>query len=337
MQERRTTIRINRFCRAQYCQAEEALPRDGRLTTISERGAGLLVREPHTSGEEVTVGLSLPGEREPLTATGVVRWASPTPLKGSWYPLGLEWLPLEETTRHRLHQFLYRQAQVPARPSAVEESARPTADRAGRRALLVGVAVSGALAALFIGTWVLSLHRHNRQLEAAVTQRNTLIHRLKQQESQIRQELGAAKTHLAATSGEVTRLDELAQQLGGEAHRLTQEVEQFQGSYVNVREEREELLQRVQDLAQERALRARQSVSIPELHLAIREAIDAREAVRQSPVIPLFSAGSWAPILTPPHEDRSIEGNRGYLIWEGRPTSGASELSIRVHDPEPLQ
>ena len=340
MQERRTTIRINRFCRAQYCPAEEPLPRDGRLTTISERGAGLLVREPHSSGEQVTVGLSLPGEREPLTATGVVRWASPTPLKGSWYPMGLEWLPLEETTRHRLHQFLYRQAQTTPPSSAVGLTARPEALRRAPRPLLIGGAACGLLAALLIGAWVLLLHQQNQQLEMAVKRRNATIFRLKQQESRIQQELGSAKTHLAATSSEVARLDQLTQRLGGEAHRLNQDVEQFQESYVNVREEREELLQRLQDLTQERTLLARQSVAIPELHLAIREAIEAREAGRRflPSAIPLFSGGTASAATSRPRKDLSLDGNRGYLLWKGQPTiSGSSTLSIRVHDPEPLQ
>ncbi len=91
MQERRTTIRIGQQCRTQYCSSEDLLPRDGRITDLSERGVGLLVREAHRIGEVLTVGFSLPGDRTTLTATGVVRWSNP-PQKGRWYPVGLDWI-----------------------------------------------------------------------------------------------------------------------------------------------------------------------------------------------------------------------------------------------------
>ena len=135
---------------------------------------------------------------------------------------------------------------------------------------------------------------------------------------------------------EVARLDELAQRLGGAAERLGQEVDWFQGSYVRTREEREELWQRVQDFSQERTLRTQQSVSIPELHRAIREAIESRQAAAR-PLIPLLPGGSAALFLPRPRTDLALDGNRGYVVWEGRPTSGEPSLSIRVHDPEPLR
>src|SRR3989338_4726715 len=111
MQERRTTIRVDRLCRAQYCPADDLIPRDGRLTNLSERGAGLLAHETHRLGARLTVSFSLPEEEEPLTATGVVHWSDARARHGQWYPLGLEWLPMEETARHRLYTFLSRRTQ----------------------------------------------------------------------------------------------------------------------------------------------------------------------------------------------------------------------------------
>ena len=102
MQERRSTIRIEYPARAQYCPSEDLIPRDGRMTNLSERGANLLARETHRLGERITVSFPLPEEEEPLTVTGVVRWSDPTAQRGRWHATGIEWLPLGETASHRL-------------------------------------------------------------------------------------------------------------------------------------------------------------------------------------------------------------------------------------------
>ena len=230
MQERRTTVRVSYPCRAQYCAAEDLLPRDGRLINVSERGAGLLAREARKAGEQVTVSFSLPGATDSLTATGVVRWSAPS-AKGKWHALGMEWLPLEEGTRNRLHEFLYPQPVPPGAPVL------PAGYKDGQRKNISWWLWAVVLVALAIiaAVWVRSFQQEKQRLEHGLQQRNTVItvlqereQRMAQREAWLRQELVTAKTHLAIASGEMTQLDMQAQSLSADAHRLRQEVDLFQ-------------------------------------------------------------------------------------------------------------
>ncbi|MBI3321701.1 MAG: PilZ domain-containing protein [Candidatus Omnitrophica bacterium] len=358
MQERRATIRTPHVCRAQYCPADDLLPRDGRITNLSEQGVGLLVREAYRSGEQVTVGFSLPGEREVLTATGVVRWSASEPLKGRWYPLGLEWLSLEEATRHRLHEFLAHRIQRTPAPSAAFQSATVGVWNVGPSAWR-SAGLAGLLLILAWGVWIDSAHRRQRQLEIMLEQRNTLILRLKQREAQAARELMASRTYVSATSGEVARLSQEAALFQAETERLDREIERFQQSYERVHGEREELMQRLLDVKQERALLARSSISLPELHQAIREAVEVREgalrdALAQTSSNPLIAGFLSVPSPgsnpahqqerervsaepdRPPSNDRnpSGQGNGGYVIRDGQPTPKSSTVWVRVHDLE---
>ncbi len=72
MQERRTTVRKALYTRTQYCPSEDLELRDGRIADVSERGAGVLMREKHRGGGLVTGGFSLPGDEDTLTAAGIV-------------------------------------------------------------------------------------------------------------------------------------------------------------------------------------------------------------------------------------------------------------------------
>lgn len=319
MQERRTTTRLSHCCRAQYCSSEDLLPRDGQITNLSERGVGLLVREAHRNGEMLSIGFSLPGAREPLTATGVVRWAD-TPRKGRWYPLGVDWLPLEEAARNRLQQFLA------ASPKPARDPAAPAQRRRGLAFVIAGAAVLlvagfGALR----GMW--SLYAENRQLQAAVEEREHVIGQLEQEGTRLALELGTAKTHLAETASEVARLDQQTQGLGGQIERLSAEVDGVQTSYLQVREERERFMQQALELEQERASLASRLSSVEELRLAIEEAIAARREARQTERLAHLKARRVA--------DRELtSGNRGYLIKDGRPTIGLSTVWVRVHEPQ---
>ena len=338
MQERRTTIRARYSSRAQYCSAEDLLPRDGRVTNLSERGAGVLARERRPVGERVTVTFPLPEEEEPLTVTGVVRW-SEGQARGRGYPMGLEWLPLEETTSHRLHAFLNAQAREAPRRAEVGvwRSLRSV------RSLAVGV---GIVLAILLGLRLFrgatALQQENRQLGGAVAQRNEIIQQLELRGAGLEQELTASNTQLATSKVQLTAAAEAMTQLGrqsqgleGDVQRLGQEVERFQQSYVQLqesygqlREEREALMLRVLDLQQERTLLAKRLSSIPDLRRAIRDAIQARtEAQRQVWLQARLAAAA---------REQSVEGNRGYLVWEGQPTAGRSALSIKVHEPETL-
>jgi len=303
MQERRTTIRIRHVCRAPYCPGADLLPREGRLTTLSERGAGLLVRDAHQEGDRLTVNVPLPEEPDPLTMTGVVRWSShPIPNNG-WHPVGLEWLPLEESARHRLQQFLLLRAR--ASVPHMEEAAAANA-QARRRVLRRSVILAGFSLLVAGLLWGLSLRGDNQALVATLRQREGTMTQLKRQEALLQQELGTTKKSLAATTEEIARLDQQAQFLGQAVEQLGQDVDRAHASLREIHEEREQLMQRVLDLTQERTSLMRR-VEIAQREQAIQEAINARR--------------------------EASAGNQGYVVREDPPAERPT-LWIRVHDPE---
>ncbi len=333
MQERRTTVRVGYQSRAQYCAAEDLLPRDGRLVNLSERGAGILVREAHKPGEQVTISFSLPQSTDALTATGLVRWASPSG-KGKWHAAGLEWLPLEETSRNRLHDFLYEQ------PALVTTPTPPTPDSSGKNSTFSWwpwAAVMILLAAVLF-TWVQFSERRAARLEMGLAQRNTVINvlkdrelRLAQREAWLRQELVTAKTHLATASGEMARMDEQANALGADAQRLRQEVDLFQESYDTAQKERADLIQQVLNLEQERLRLVGKLSSLPALQIAIRETIEARRQQQRAEWVSHFRFSA------PSNSDKQIrpEDNQGFVVRNGQPTQRRSPgMSIRVLEPE---
>lgn len=339
MQERRSTIRIAQNCRVQYCAAEDLLPRDGHVANISERGVGLLVREQHKVGDHVTVSFNLPGLEEALTATGAVRWSSSL-RQGRWYRLGMEWLPLEESTRNRLHAFLNTQA----KPEAAEPQPKASGQRFSFNWLvwLAWVVALLTLAALWY-SWIAPLKRQAQALNTEVEQREAIITTLQQRERELAQrqlqlkgELQTAQSHLATASEEIAQLDVQSRQAAGDAQRLSQEVQLFQQSYARVQSEREQLIQQVLQLEQERLQLKRKLSSVPELQLAIREAIDARkQAQREARRI---QRSQWLQAFgqTGRLTDTEIreQDNRGYIIKDGKPTVTRSTVWIRVRDPE---
>ena len=322
MQERRTTIRLSHRSAAQQCSSEDLLPQDGYLINISERGAGLLARRVYRDGERVTVSFALPRAREPLTATGVVRWSDHSTVN-RWNRSGLEWLPFEEPARERLHGFLQQIARSPA--ARVPLTRRVSLLRV---ALSVGI-IGGVLAAALLLLWVRSLREENQGLMTAVEQRNGVIDQLEREGARLTFELDTARANLASTASEVARLDQQTQNFGAALGQLAEDVARFQQSYVQVREEREQLMQRVLDLEQERASLATRLSSVEELRLAIRDAIDARKETQRAQRLLLARAQQEA------DQRRMADGNRGFLIRDGRPTAGRATLWIRVHEPEP--
>lgn len=332
MQERRTTVRTRCNYRAQYCAADDLLPRDGQLINISERGAGLLVREPRRAGEQITASFSLPGDNEPLTATGVIRWSLP-PVKGRWYPLGLEWLPLEEAARSRLHGFL---SQPKAEPQRVLPSGagKPMPSWVLGTLWVVAVVLVGVVAWLWVG-----MLSRQADLEQDVAQRNVAISALKHREQRLAareawlaQELVNAKMNLATAAGELSRLDGQAQDLTTDAQRLNQEVGLFEQSYAKVQQERTGLIQQVMNLEQERLKLVGKLSSLPDLHMAIRNAIEARKAESAA------DSGGFAWSIRR-SADSAIEedDNRGFIVRNGQSTlsrrNGAT-MWIKVHEPE---
>lgn len=339
MQERRTTVRVPYQCRTQYCAAEDLLPRDGRLINVSERGAALLVRESRKAGEQVTASFSLPGSSDTLTATGIVRWSSAAG-KGRWHTLGMEWLPLEEASRNRLHAFLQAQpaaaAVAPAAPAAAS-SVTKTRFAWLPWACWAAVILAGGFALM---SWVQSLKQRAEKLESGLAQRNTVItvlqareQRMAQREKWLRQELVTAKTHLASASGEMAQLDAQVQSLGGDAQRLRQEVDLFQLSYNKVQQERAELIQEVLNLEQERLKLVGKLSSLPELQRAIRETIEAKRQARRAEWASFFASGRSPRVMT--DADISPNDNQGFVVRNGVPTlRRGSSMSIRVLEPQ---
>ena len=111
---------------------------------------------------------------------------------------------------------------------------------------------------------------------------------------------------------------------------LTLDVQRAEESFTRVRAEREALMQRVLDLEQERLQLTQRLSSIPDLQLAIREAIAARREARRVQRRLRVQAKREA------EYQRTQTGNHGYFIRDGRATVGRSTIWIRVHDPSAL-
>jgi hypothetical protein len=346
MQERRTTIRIEHRAHAQYCPSEDLIPKDGRVLNLSERGAGLLLRDARRVGERLTLTLFLPEETDVLTGTGVVRWSDTKARRGWWHSTGLEWLPFEDTDRHRLETFLCRHPQITA-------AGRGIASGVSSSTIMRSVLSAGLVWMLAVGivgiVWGLWLNQQNRQLGDAIHQRNAVINQLEEQEQRLSLELGAANSRFAQTTQEVVRLDTQTRQLGSTLEGLTQELDRVQQSYAAAGNERDALIQRVLDLEQQKAYSERQRTlseserakleqersrlalrlsSLPELRLAIREAVKVRRQAQRAKRRLFIQQQREA-------ERKALAaGNYGYLVREGIPTASRSTVWIRVHEPD---
>jgi hypothetical protein len=321
MQERRTTIRVAHASRAQYCPSTDLTPRDGRLTSLSERGLSLLTREAHEAGEQITVSFSLPGEPSPLTATGIVRWSNAPPPGARWHAAGLSWVPMDDAARSQLHRFLYRYAGTPSAKPRLKPSGR----RAKARRLAAAFAAAIAAAVLIaLSARVASLQQDKRRLETALVTRDSTILQLGRSNARMSDELRTTKTYLAETSSEVDHLAQQAAALGEQARKFHDDLHRFRNAYQGAEVERGELLQRVLDLQQERDLQAQRSIPTQELMVAIRDAI----AVRTSPANRKRFGDKYV----------AVGDNQGYLVRDGGGTSPKpSTVWVRVHDPEAVK
>ena len=241
-------------------------PKDGRLTSLSEHGAGLLVREPHPCGARVAVSFTLPSLGEPVTTTGVVRWSDSGPRGGSWYPLGVEWVSPDDVIRHRLHQFLA------ASTAETGPSARPLPHRVLPVVLLV--ALMGMVA---LGMAATSLRKQRDAIAALLDARETTLRTLTRRERALQVDLAGATAHLQETSEQLGQLGRQAQVLEEQARRFQEALLQVQSSQAVLRRQRDAMMDRVVELEQERLHLLRRSVPLAELSLAIREAIARRE------------------------------------------------------------
>lgn len=323
MQERRTTIRTPFRQRAQYCPTDDLLPRDGQLVDLSERGAGLVTHETHPAGRQIAVSFTLPGEAEPVTATGSVRWTQQALLMRGRHRVGLEWTGVDENTHHRLHNYLN------ARTQATQPARRRTSwlPAGWWRSTLVWAGIA-AVAILYV-FWIRLMRQQERALSQTVQEQEATLQRYTQRERALRAQLSQARENLVTTTTEVARLDQQAQALGAQMQTLGVDVERFQQSYVKIQEERGELmdqrnqlLQRVIDLEGERSELMRRLISPQALDLAIREAISTRQsAARKNQRQQDILAAPWL-------------GNQGYVVRAGQSTLGKAVVRIRVHDPE---
>ncbi len=335
MQERRTTIRIPHRARIQYCPAEDFLPRDGRILNVSEQGAGILIRRAHQTGERMTVSFPLPGEDDdPLIATGVVRWIGPRLFRNRWVPMGLEWLPPDDVTRHRLHRFLYTSAQALGKVRPPASLARGRWSAAKR--IVVGLVVISLLLSALVGfNWLRAFQEEHRRLGIIAEGRRQRIAHLEQQEDRLTTELATTQQSLQEAMTEMARLDQQARGLGADVGQLRSEIdgvqrsyETVQRSYATIREERQQLMQRVLDLEQDRAQLAKRLSSVTDLRLAITEAIQRRKDEPQAQRLFELRTQRLA------DEEALAQGNRGFVIRDGQPTITGSTVWIKVRDPE---
>ena len=87
-----------------------------------------------------------------MTATGRVCWSDARPRRRQLYPLGVEWLPLEETARQRLRDLLQH---APRGGAATKPS---------RRLFAAGLGL-GMLLACWLAIRMLWLQRAYQQLQ----------------------------------------------------------------------------------------------------------------------------------------------------------------------------
>jgi len=296
------------------------------MTNLSERGLGLLAHEAHRPGERIAVTFTLPGEEDALTTTGIVRWCGATPIHRRWYPLGLEWLPLEQTTRYQIETFIKSRRDEEAKRPAFSQAERSTQAAPVRFWSWMAIAFSG-LAVAGLTWYVLWLQAENTRLSEGLQQRVQVVGQRLSREQHLVAALQAASMQLTATRHEVDRLDAQTKQFEVHMEALSQDVGQFQVAYTTVRDEREQLMQRVAALEQERGALEYRLTSLPELQRAIREAVAARKqrAGLERANRRAASRRRLAREIT--------AGNQGYLVRDGEPTASGTVVEVVIHEP----
>jgi len=302
MHERRQAARFTYQSAVRYCSSSDFSPREGYATNLSEDGGGLLLREPHESGQWVTVNVLTPREAVPLAMTGSVQWASDRRLNGHGFPVGVEWLPVDEGAHHRLQELLAELAKEPAALAPRHATVRRM--RAVMWGMAAGLVISGIV-------WVGRRWQAQTWPERLLANRNAAVAQLRREAADLRSALREADAQLLATSRDVNRLSGQAGQLEGAARVFHQSLAALQASDVLIRQERDALIRRVLSLEQERLQLIRRSVPPREVERAVREAIAART-----------------------HRPPVAAGNRGYLVQAHRSSAPRPAMWIRVHQPE---
>lgn len=328
MEERRGKVRLSCLLRARYSPAGSQPFHEARVTDLSERGAGLLVRQSLRPGDHLQLDLELPSEETPLGMTGLVRWIQGDSSEVRWTSAGVEFINLDETQRYRLGTFLSEQLQKTltrarlGHPVALATS--PTTTAPWRRA----ATWLGALAILTAIVWMVVLQQENVRLGSVLKERNVMIAQLESHQYELTQALQETNTELTQTTAEVESLRQQTEMLESGLQQLGRDFETLQESYQRLSWERTQLLAQVEGLEQQRADVQRMLSNIPSLRKALHDAFrrrrDEQLAQRRLTIQALYNA-----------DYESLKrGNRGYLVRDGQPTTG-STLRIRVHDPQP--
>ncbi len=338
MLERRSSLRYDHADRAQYCPANDLLPRDGRITNMSERGIGLLVQEPHQQGERITVSFSLENENDLLTATGVARWSSSMPVHGRWFPLGIEWLPFEETTRNRMRAYLQEHYKKPA-PSAGKLHAsaklKPTSDATLDRMLVRAGTIVGLTATVILAVWSRHLHQQTLGLGQLIRERNAVITQMQAQTLGIQTELERAQAGLAVTVKQVARLDRQNEFFGAQMERLNENLETIRLEYARLRDdytqlalERTEMSQKLSFSELERQELSRRLSSVPELRQTIRELTSSARSSARTVSVKSAQEETVPPQTIQEQTVQTSSGNGWIRVHEPQVISNTSTQSV---------
>ena len=328
MRERRTTVRVNCFLPAQYHVVDSPAMSSGRVTNLSMEGLRLLTTSPLQDDEHVRLSLSLPDEQEAAVAVqGIVRWRQPDAATEKGYPVGVEFEGLDETTRFCLQSFIAGQTQREPHTNRLGQRMRRLRTSSLIRVLKIGWPLVIGLVGAAGCVWILSLQRRQEQLRETIAERAAIITQLEAQRQQLQQELDQARVAASSAGAEVEQLQAQRTQFETQVTALTQNLGELQQAYRQLREERDTLKQWVQALENQQQALEQRLTSVPELRKALRQASRVRAKERLE---------RWRQWLTRLHREPSetpMEGNGGYLIRDGQPTTTSSRLSIRVLDP----
>ncbi|MBI4323298.1 MAG: PilZ domain-containing protein [Candidatus Omnitrophica bacterium] len=328
MRERRTTVRVNCFLPTQYHLVDSPAMSSGQVTNLSAEGLRLLATSPLQDDERVRLSFSLPNGQEAAVAVqGIVRWRQPDAATDQGHSVGVEFEGLDETTRFCLQSFIAEQAQREPHTNGFGRRMRRLRTSSLIRVLKIGWPLVIGLVGAGGCVWILSLQRQQEQLRSTIAERAAIITQLEAQHQQLQQELGQARAAASSAGTEVEQLQAQRSQSETQIAALTQNLGELQQAYRQLREERDALKQWVQALEHQQQALEQRLKSVPELHKALRQAYRVRAKERLE---------RWQQWLARPHgapSDTLVEGNGGYLIRGGQPTTASSRLSIRVLDP----
>lgn len=328
MRERRTTVRVNCFLPTQYHLVDSPAISSGQVTNLSAEGVRLLATSPLQDNEHVRLSLLLPNEPETaVDVQGIVRWRQPDAATQEGHPVGVEFEGLDETTRFCLQSFIAEQAQREPHTNGLGQRMRRLRTSPLIRVLKIGWPLVIGLVGAGGCVWILHLQRQQEQLRETIAERAAVITQLEAQHHELQQALEQARAAASSAGTEVEQLQAQRTQFETQVTALTQNVRELQQAYQRLAEERDALKQWVQALEHQQQALEQRLASVSELHKALRQAYRVRAKDRLE---------RWRQWLTRLHRAPSeprAEGNNGYLIRDGQPTTSSNRLSIRVLDP----